>query len=377
MRLIAMGAVSNRKKGLNEGKIIASAAVGTRDLYEFINDNPCVEFRPCDYVANPSVIARNNKMVSLNVVSFMDLTGQVSADAMPYSNMTGVTDIMDFIRGCADAPEGKSIIIMPSTTLDGKRSRIVISLGDKAVVVPRGEVHFVATEYGIVNLFGKSLQERAVAVISIAHPHFREELFHQAKEQGFLGPEQSLTESLFGVYPLYLEERKRINGQDILFRPAKPSDERLLQEHFYAMEKEDVIARFMHEKLLFPRRDVEGMCRLDYVKNLTIVAVIGEIGFERIIAVGASFFQPAANMVEVAFSVLKGWQQKGLASQMLKIIAKAAEQVGIRGITAYTLPENQRMIRLFHSLPYKITTSFSDGMVCLSCVFERGSDKCN
>jgi acyl-CoA hydrolase/GNAT superfamily N-acetyltransferase len=371
MRLVGIGAITNRMKGLNEGKLVASAAVGTSDLYAFIDDNPCVDFRPSDYVANPSVIASHNKMVSLNVASFIDLTGQVSAEAMPYSNMTGVTDIMDFVRGCAEAPEGKSILIIPSTTMDGKRSRITLSLGESAVVVPRGEVHYVVTEYGLVNLFGKSLQERAVALISIAHPDFREELFHQAKENGLLGPEQSLTESIFGVYPIHMEERKRIDGEDVLLRPARPSDERLLQEHFYAMDKEDVIARFMHEKLMFPRRDIEGMCRLDYVKNLTIVAVTGEIGFERVIAVGASFHQPASNTAEVAFSVLKEWQGKGLGSAMLRIIAEAARRSGIKGLTAYTLPENQRMVRLFHSLPYTVSTSFSDGMVCLGCTFEQ------
>ena len=370
MRLVGIGAITNRSKGLNEGKLVASAALGTSDLYSFIDDNPCVDFRPSDYVANPSVISSHNKMVSLNVASFIDLTGQVSAEAMPYSNMTGVTDMMDFIRGCAQAPDGKSIIIIPSTTLDGKSSRIRVSLGDAAVVVPRGEVHFVVTEYGLVNLFGKSLQERAVALISIAHPDFREELFHLAKEKGLLGPEQSLTESLFGVYPLHLEERKKIDGQDILLRPAKPSDERLLQEHFYSMDKEDVIARFMHEKLLFPRRDIDGMCRVDYVKNLTVVAVTGEIGFERVIAVGASFYQPASNKAEVAFSVLKEWQGKGVASAMLRILADAARRSGIKGLTAYTMPENQRMVRLFHSLPYTVTTSYADGMVCLGCSFE-------
>jgi RimJ/RimL family protein N-acetyltransferase len=371
MKLLELGAISSRKKGINEGKMVASAAVGSRNLYDFINDNPSVEFRPCDYVNRPAIIARHNKMVSLNVATTMDLTGQVAADAMPYSNMTGVTDMMDFMRGAVEAPEGKSIVMLPSTTLDGKKSRIVPSLGDIAVVAPRGDVQFVVTEYGIVNLFGKSLQERAVAIISIAHPNFREELFHQAKEKGLLAPEQSLTESIFGVYPLFLEEKRQIEDESIFFRPAKPSDERLLQDHFYTMDKVDVVARFMHEKLLFPRRDMAGMCHVDYVKNMAVVAVLGEIGFEKIIGVGASFFQPASNTVEVAFSVLKEWQEKGIASMMMKMLVRSAKESGIKGMVAYTLPANQRMIRLFHSLPHKINTSFTEGMVCLSCRFDE------
>ena len=373
LKLLELGVITGRKKGINEGKIVASAAVGLRNLYDFINDNPCVELRPCDYVNNTAIIAGHKKMVSLNVATTLDLTGQVAADAMPYNNLTGVTDMMDFMKGAAEAPEGKSIVMIPSTTLDGEKSRIVPSLGDIAVVVPRGEVQFVVTEYGIVNLFGKSLQERAMAIISIAHPNFREELFHQAKEKGLLAPEQRLTESIFGVYPLFLEETRQIDGESVLFRPAKPSDERLLQEHFYAMDKGDVVARFMHDKFLFPRRDMADMCHVDYVKNIAVVAVLGEIGFEKIIGVGASFFQPAGNTVEIAFSVLKPWQGKRIASTLLKLVDRAARKGGIKGMVAYTLPENQRMIRLFHSLPYKVTTSFTEGMVCLSCRFDEAA----
>lgn len=373
IRLLELGVITNRKKGINEGKIVASAAVGLRNLYDFINDNPCVELRPCDYVDNTAIIASQKKMVSLNVATTMDLTGQVAADAMPYSNLTGVTDMMDFMKGAGESPEGKSIVMLPSTTLDGKRSRIVPSLGDIAVVVPRGEVQFVVTEYGIVNLFGKSLQERAMAIISIAHPDFREELFHQAKEKGLLAPEQSLTESIFGVYPLSLEETRRIGGESILFRPAKPSDERLLQEHFYTMDKDDVVARFMHDKFLFPRRDMSDMCHVDYVKNIAVVAVLGGTGFEKIIGVGASYFQPAGNTVEVAFSVLKEWQGKGIASVLIKMQERAAKEGGIKGMVAYTFPNNQRMIKLFHSLPYRVNTSYTEGMVCLSCRFDESA----
>ena len=312
MDLVARGVITNRKKGFHEGKLVASAAIGSKDLYAIINDNPGIEFFPSDYVNNPGIIARNNKMVALNVAMAMDLTGQVAADALPYNNFSGVSGMMDFIRGAADAPEGKSILMLPSTTLDGKSSRIVPFLENIAVVVPRGDVHFVVTEYGIVNLFGKSLQERAMALISIAHPDFREDLFYQAKKIGLLGPERTLSESIFGVYPLQVEETRVIAGQKVFIRPSKPTDERLIQEHFYDMDKDDVISRFMHEKLLFSRQDLADMYQVDYIKNMTVVAVVGEVGFERIVAVGAYFFEPARNTAEVAFSVLKDWQGKGL-----------------------------------------------------------------
>ncbi len=371
MQLTAQGVITNRKKGHHEGKLVASAAIGSKDLYAFINDNPGIEFYPSDYVNNPGIIARNNKMVALNVAMAMDLTGQVAADALPYNNFSGVTGLMDFVRGAADAPEGKSILMLPSTTLDGKSSRIVPFLENIAVVVPRGDVQYVVTEYGIVNLFGKSLQERAMALISIAHPDFREDLFYQAKKIGLLGPERSLSESIFGIYPLKVEEIREVNGKKVFLRPAKPTDERLIQEHFYNMDKDDVISRFMHEKLLFSRHDVADMYQVDYVRNMTIVAVVGEVGVERIVSVGAYFFEPARNMAEVAFSVLKDWQGLGLSSLIIRKLADAARENGISGLTAYTQPNNQRMIKLFQSLPYKVNTSFDEDMLYLSCKFDE------
>ena len=371
MDLVGRGVITNRKKGFNEGKLVASAAIGSKNLYEFINDNPGIEFYPSDYVNNPGIIARNNKMVALNVAMAMDLTGQVAADALPYNNFSGVSGMMDFIRGAAEAPGGKSILMLPSTTLDGKSSRIVPFLENIAVVVPRGDVHYVVTEYGIVNLFGKSLQERAMALISIAHPDFREDLFFQAKKIGLLGPERSLSESIFGIYPLKVEEIREVDGKKVFLRPSKPTDERLIQEHFYTMDKDDVISRFMHEKLLFPRHDLVDMAQVDYIQNMTIVAVVGEVGFERIVALGGYFFEPARNMAEVAFSVLKDWQGLGLSSLIIRKLADAARENSISGLTAYTQPSNQRMIKLFRSLPYKVKTSFDEDMLYLSCKFDE------
>jgi acyl-CoA hydrolase len=371
MRLVSRGVITNRKKGYNEGKLVASAAIGSQDLYEFLDDNPSIEFHPSDYVNNPAIIARHHKMVSLNVAMAMDLTGQVAADALPYNNFTGVSGMLDFIRGATDSDQGKAILMLPSTTMDGKTSRIVPRLNDIDVVVPRADVHYVVSEFGVVNLFGKSLQERAMALISIAHPDFREDLFYQAKELELLGPERSLSESLFGVYPLKMEEIRTIQGEQVLFRPARLVDERIIQEHFYEMEKADVFSRFLHEKLFFPRKDIVSMVQVDYVSDLPVVAVIGDVGFEKVIAVGAYFLDPAKNMAEVAFSVIKEWQKGGLCSIILKILAEAARANGINGLVAYTQPNNQGMIKLFHKLPYQVKTGFEEDLLVLSCRFDE------
>jgi hypothetical protein len=261
--------------------------------------------------------------------------------------------------------------MLPSTTMDGKTSRIVPRLSEVDVVVPRADVHYVVTEFGVVNLFGKSLQERAMALISIAHPDFREDLFYRAKELELLGPERSLSESLFGVYPMKMEEVRTIQGEQVLFRPARLVDERIIQEHFYEMEKADVFSRFLHEKLFFPRKDIVSMVQVDYVSDLPMVAVIGEVGFEKVIAIGAYFLDPAKNMAEVAFSVIKEWQKGGLCSIILKILAEAARKNGINGLVAFTQPNNQGMIKLFHKLPYKVKTGFEEDLLVLSCRFDE------
>ncbi|MBU0987594.1 MAG: GNAT family N-acetyltransferase, partial [Proteobacteria bacterium] len=288
-----------------------------------------------------------------------------------YNYYSGVTGMLDFIRGAARSEGGKSILMLPSTDIKGQKSRIVPMLHDMAIVVPRGDVQYVVTEYGAVNLFGKSLQERAMAMISIAHPEFREELFFEAKKIGLLGPERVLSESIHGIYPLKLEQTIEIKGQSITFRPAKAVDERRIQEHFYNLDKDDIYSRFFSSKTRFVRDDVEGMFQIDYIKDLTLLAVVGEFGFSKVVAVGEYLLEPSKNMAEVAFSVHKEWQGMGLGKILIRKLAEAARENGIAGLTAYTLPGNQGMIKLFKTLPYKVKTFYDGDIIELSCKFDE------
>jgi len=371
MHLVARGAITNRKKGFNDGKLVASSAIGSQLLYEYIHDNPSIDFYPSDYVNDPGIIARHNKMVCMNVGMSMDLTGQMAADAFSHNYYSGVTGMLDFMRGASRSPGGKSIVLLTSTFAKGKQSRIVPMLENTAVVVPRGDVHYVVSEYGVVNLFGKSFQERAMAMISIAHPDFREELFFRAKEMGLLGPERTLKESIHGIYPVKLEETRKIADIDVVFRPAKPVDERRIQEHFYSLDKDDVVARFFHEKHSFFRDDLSGMLQIDYVNDMTMLAVVGEVGFGRVIGLGEYLLVPSTNMAEVAFSVSREYQGNKIGKILLFKLAQAALENGISGVFAMTSPNNRGMIRLFKSLPYKVKSVFEDGMVILSCRFDE------
>lgn len=374
MQLYAKGVITNQKKGYNEGKMVASMAVGSRDLYEFLDDNPAIDFHSSDYVNDPFVIAQHNQMISLNVAYCMDLTGQVSAEASAATRFAGVSGIPDFVRGARKSPGGKSILMLMSTreVEDGTTvSNIIPFLDDTVVVVPRGDVHYVVSEYGAVNLFGKSLQERVLAMITIAHPDFRQELFESAKEQGLIGRERTLGEAVKAVYPIRLEETIEVKGEEIFIRPAKPVDERRIQEHYYSLPKEDVVSRFFGQKTIFGRKDIELRSQIDYVNSLTLVAVVGEFGFGRIIGVAESMRLENINMAEVAFSISPEYQGRGLGKLFLHKLAGAARESGIAGLMAYTFPSNQGMINLFKTLPYKVKKQLEDGELVLTCRFDE------
>jgi acyl-CoA hydrolase/GNAT superfamily N-acetyltransferase len=373
MHLYSTGNINNKKKGLNDGKMVASMAIGSHNLYEFLNDNPAIDFHPSDYVNDPFIIAQHNRMVSLNVARVMDITGQVSAEASAATRYAGVSGIPDFVRGARRSPGGKSILMLFSTTEteNGRESNILPQLTKHVVVVPRGDVHYVVSEYGSVNLFGKSLQERVMAMISIAHPDFREELFRDAKERGYLGAERSLGEAAKAVYPIQLEETLTIDGEKVTVRPAKPVDERRIQEHFYSLPKEDILTRFFCQKTIFARPEMESRSQIDYVNDITLVAVVGEFGFGQVVAVAESMKLEKENLAEVAFSVSEKYQGKGLGTFFLKKLAAIARENGISGLLAYTFPSNKAMINLFKTLPYKVKTVYEDGDLVLSCRFNE------
>ncbi|MGD8944483.1 MAG: GNAT family N-acetyltransferase [Desulfobacterales bacterium] len=370
MELVSKGVVTNRFKGLNEGKLLASGAIGSQKLYQSLHNNVAVDFRPSDYVNHPAIIAQNNKMVAINFARTMDLSGQVYADALPQNHFSGVTGMLDFIMGATISPGGKSIIVIPARSIDDQTSRIISKADRGSIAIPKGYVSYVVSEFGMVNLFGKNIEERAMAMISLAHPDFRDELFQSAQEDGLIDRNRTLNESLFGVYPARMEQTRIYDGTKVTFRPAKPVDDRLIQEHFYAMDEKDVQTRFFGMRRSFYREDMEDMFQVDYIKNLSIVAVTGEVGFEKIIGLGMYALEHGT-VAEVAFSVSTEWQGKGIASVLLEKLTEAARENGITSLQAYVLPTNKSMIKLFKKLPYKVETTIEEGMLILQCNFEK------
>ncbi len=363
--LIECGAITCSRKSINRGRIVASFCMGTRRLYDYVDNNPFFEFHPTEYVNDPYVIGQHDKMVGINVGLEIDLTGQVCADSLGYRIYSGIGGQVDFIRGCARSREGKPIIAMPSTAKDETVSRIVPHLTEGAgVVTTRGDVHYVVTEFGIAYLHGKSLRERALSLINIAHPKFRNELIQAAKKQKYLYEDQIELPWDKLRYPEELERYETLrDGTQIFFRPVKPTDEPALSEMLYSLSRESLRTRYFTSTMTFPHKDVQKLTNIDYRNDLAIVGVVpGPGGEEEIVAIAQYFLDPKTQAAEVAFIVQDEWQKRGMGTFLLKYITEIARKRGVKKFYAKVLPTNRPMLAIFHNSGFRVSTEF-DGEV--------------
>jgi acyl-CoA hydrolase/GNAT superfamily N-acetyltransferase len=356
---INAGVVTNARKSLHPGKAVCSFCLGTQRLYDFVDHNPFFEFRPSEYVNDPFIIAQNDRMVAVNAALEVDLTGQVCSDSLGYLFYSGIGGQVDFMRGAARSKRGKPIIVLPSTTEDEETSRIVSHLSEGAgVVTTRGDVRYVVTEYGVADLYGRNIRERALALINIAHPKFREELLAQAKLRHYAFVDQLPP---LGVYPKELETRATFDGTEVFFRPVMPTDEPLMQDLFYALSEESIYYRFFTGTSVMPHTRVQRFTTIDYQKELAIVGVVGEEGHEEIIAVGRYTVEPDTNMAEVAFLVRDDWQRKGIGSWLQNYLIEIAKKRGIVALKARTLADNTAVLRLVHKAGVTIESTPEEG----------------
>lgn len=359
--LVECGAINGSKKTINNGKIVASFAMGSRKLYDFIDNNPTIEFHPTEYVNDPIVISQHDKMVAINVALEIDLTGQVCSDSIGYKVHSGIGGQVDFVRGAARSRQGKAIIAMPSTAKNDTVSRIVPTLTQgAAVVTSRGDVHYVVTEYGVAYLHGKSVRERAIALICIAHPKFRNELIQEAKACGLIFEDQIEVSWKEVHYPDELERNETLrDGTEIFFRPIKPTDEPALSSMLYSLSEQSVHTRYFTHTQVFPHRDVQQLTNIDYEHNLAIVGVVpGAGGDEQIVAIAQFFLDPREKAAEVAFIVQDEWQEKGMGTFLFRYLAGIAVERGIERFDASVLPVNEPMLNVFHNSGFPVQTEF-------------------
>jgi len=380
VRLIEEGVVTGARKTLHRGKVVASFALGTQRLYGFIHDNPMFEFYPNEYSNDPFVISRNARMVAINAALEVDLTGQVCSDSLGTTFYSGIGGQVDFIRGAARSEGGKPVIAMPSTAVvAGEReSRIVATLKLGAgVVTSRGDVHWVVTEYGAVDLHGKTIRERALGLIHIAHPDFRDGLMRMARERHLVYADQIVVP---GAGSPELEELESVYAPDgetrVQVRPIEPTDEPLIQEMFYRCSEQTIYMRFFAHVKAMPHRQVQGFLDVDYTDHLALVGTVRERDREVIVAVGRYNRDAATNYADCAFMVRDDWQERGIGRYMVNRLIEVARERGVEGFTADVLVQNTRMMHVFHQCaPGPVQSRVEDGGYHIAFALHRSADR--
>jgi acyl-CoA hydrolase/RimJ/RimL family protein N-acetyltransferase len=369
IHLIEEGVVTGRSKPIHEGQVVASYCLGTKKLYDLIDKNSLFSFHPIEYVCDFARIAAHKRFVSVTQAFAVDLTGQVCADQFEGEFYSGVSTQQEFLLGAAASEGGKPIICLTSMTDDGKKSRIrPLLLEGEGVTIARSDVHYVVTEYGSAYLFGKSIRERALALIEIAHPSFRPWLLEHAKKLGYVRADQALKSR--GGYPV--EEERNVclkNDRMVLIRPSRASDVRMLQELFYSMSKEDVYTRFFRRLESLGVSEAQFLCNVDYDNDVAFLAVTGEREQEKIVGSSCYFVNPSTNLAEVAYMIHPKWQSTGLGSALQRRMIEFAKAKGLRGFTAEILTSNNKMVRLAKSASNKVSITSSDGVFEITTLF--------
>lgn len=370
MALARQGVVTGARKNVHPGKIIASFGLGSRALYAWMDRNESIELRPSEEVNDPVNIGRNDIMIALNTCLQVDLTGQVCADSIGESFYSGIGGQVDFIRGAARSRGGKPIIALPSTAQGGIISRIVPQLDESAgVVTTRGDVHYVVTEYGMVNLHGLTVRERALALASIAHPKFRPWLVAEAKRRRLLYSDQLEPQVRVPLYPKSVETRVQVEGGPVLIRPARPTDERLLKDLFYRLSETTIYLRFFSKLKYMPHETLQRFCTIDYETEFTLLATVRAGDDERCIG-WASYHLLEDDYAEVAFLVEDAWQQRGIDLVLLRRLIEIAEARQVAGFSAVVLATNTHMLRVLERGGYPLETRQQDDVILVRIPFD-------
>lgn len=369
--LMKKGVIDNSKKELNRGKTVAAFCMGKRETYQFLHDNPAIEFRPVDYTNNPTVIARQRNMTAINSALEIDLTGQATAESLGSVFYSGIGGQADFMRGAVLSPGGKTILALQSTAENGEVSRIVPFLKEGAgVTLTRGDIHYVVTEYGIAYLHGKNIRERAMDLIAIAHPKFRPWLIEEAKRLNLIYKDQMFVTGEGGEYPEFLETfRTTKSGFSIFLRPVRINDEPLLKEFFYHLSTDCMYNRFISTRRDMPHTRLQNFVVIDYSREMVLLAVIEQDGREVVIGMGQYIIDEPSHTAEVAFVVRDDYQGKGVGAELLSYLTYLAKKRGLHGFTASVLLENKPMLHLFESMGFIIEKRLDAGVYELKMSF--------
>jgi acyl-CoA hydrolase/GNAT superfamily N-acetyltransferase len=376
MDLIKCGAVTNQNKTYYRGKSVVSYALGTKELLQWLDQNPLVEFQGIDVVGDPKIIGLHKSFTLIIPSRKVDLTGGVALHIGMSNVGYSMGEAQEFLAGVGLSEGGRTVCALPSRNLQNQ-SNIRISIeGYPNQFSVREALDMVVTEYGIAYLKGISVRERALALIDIAHPDDRAGLIRQAKEANMIYPDQMVLPEAGYFYPRDLEFSHSFKDHlSIRFRAIKPSDEDQMRRLFYRFSDEDVYFRYFSPIPTMPHIKMQSYVNVDYRSTTSIVGLIGPKGGGRIVAEARYVRDQEKPLADVAFIVDEKYQGKGIASYLYGLLIDLAKKSGLEGFTADVLPSNKAMLRVFKKGPYPFTSTLSQGVYHLTIPFRDSTDQ--
>ncbi len=362
MELVTSGAVTNRNKGVFRGKTLASYAFGTRELFAWLDRNPLVEFQGIDIVFNPVQIGRNPRFMAIIPARKVDISGRIAMHIGKGAVATTPGEAIDFINGAELSRGGCTIFALPSRNRRGEPN-ILRSVEEMPNLLGlRESVDMVVTEYGVANLKGRTVRERAQALIDIAHPDDRARLVEEAKTANILYPDQIYMPSCDFIFPSDISDRRTFTGGlEVRFRHIRPSDEEEMRRLFYRFSDRTVYYRYFSPIKTMPHAKMQQYVNVDCNRVCSIVALVGPPEAERIIAEARFVKDRSRPYADVAFVVDERYQGYGIASHMLSMLVRLAKERGLQGFTADVLASNKAMLKVFEKSGLPMRANLSSG----------------
>jgi acyl-CoA hydrolase/RimJ/RimL family protein N-acetyltransferase len=372
MDLVKSGAVSNRRKALFRGKSLTSYALGTRELMRWLDRNPLVEFQGIDKVFSPLQLGKNPNLFVMVPTRKVDLSGRVALPVGRGNIAATTAEAVDFVNGAELSEGGRTAFALPSRNKRGE-SNVRISVEEfPNQFTLREAVDMVVTEYGVAWLRGRTVRERAQAIIEVAHPDDRPLLVQQAKEARILYQDQIFLQDSAHLYPSDIVAKESFkNGVEVRFRALRPSDEEEMRRLFYRFSDESVYYRYFSRIKSMPHAKMQQYVNVDYRRTLSIVGLSGEPGAERIIAEGRFVKHNDRPLADVAFVVDEQFQDLGIATYLFTMLMRLAAKRGIQGFTADVLASNKRMIKVFEKVGKPVRACLQEGAYELTMRFDQ------
>jgi acyl-CoA hydrolase/GNAT superfamily N-acetyltransferase len=372
MNLVKSGTVTNYRKSLYRGKSVASYAIGTPALMQWLDRNPLVEFQSVEQVFDPIQIGRIPNFVVVNEANKVDLLGRIAFPAGKNDITSGPGKSADLFSGAEMSPGGRNIIGLPSRNTKGNPNIVVMLRSLRNQFHNRESIDTVVTEYGIANLKWRTIRERAQALIDIAHPDDRKKLVEDAKAKRIIFPDQIFLSDSARLYPSeVVSEHVMKNELPVRFRPIKPSDEEAMRRFFYRFSKQSIYRRFFFPVSTMPHNKMQAYVNVDYHSEMSVVALINEPGQEIIIAEARYAEDEENGFGDLAFFVDEKYQGLGIAPFLYDLLTRLAKERGLRGFTAEVLQENKGMLKVFEKGELPMEALLKDGIYKLRMPFNE------